>query len=209
MKTRRSLLLALLSLAACADNNASVRVTALCLPPEDPTTCTFSSTCDAQYIGQTIIDVGATNHLWTIVQVDNLLPNNGNTDTFRTNTNDAFVQEYEVEYSGLPFPTATGSVLGSATVPAGGSTVISVLAVNEATAATLTVPAGSYADLVAKLRLKGVYADTTKFETGDFQIPVRVCNGCIGSLTCTLPDVPAYCPPNPGQMPASAKCVTP
>src|SRR5574342_645064 len=118
MKTRRALLLSLLSAAACADNNASVRISALCLPPEDPTSCTFSSTCDAQFIGQTVIDVGATNHLWTIVQVDNLLPNNAKPDTFRTNTNDAFVQEYEVEYSGFPLSTGTGTVLGSAVIPA-------------------------------------------------------------------------------------------
>lgn len=213
MKTRLALLLPLVALASCAQNNASVRVAAICAAPTDPTTCTFTGTCSAQSLDQTTIDVGLTNRLWMLLQVDNLLPNNANAGSYKTNTNDAFVQEYDVEYVGLPIPNSTGSVLGSAMVPAAGSAVISVPAINESVGTLLqggAIPAGSQVDLVAKLRLKGVLADTTQFETGVFQIPIRVCNGCLGAaLTCTAPAVPVYCPPNPGQLPGSSKCVTP
>jgi hypothetical protein len=214
MRTRLALLLPFLAAAGCiADNNASVKVAGICLPPDDPTTCVFAATCSGQYIGQNVMDVNVTNMLWTIIQVDNQAPNNENLSTFRTNTNDAYVQEFEVEYSGAALPTTTAPVFGSAVVPAAGSTVISVQPVPESIGTSLqasgVIAAGGKLDVVAKLRLKGVYGDTTEFETGVFEIPLRICNGCIGRLICTAPDVPAICPPNDGQIPASAKCVTP
>ena len=215
MKTRLALLLPLVALAACtADNNASVKVAGICLPPTDATNCVFSATCSGQYIGRNEIDIGVTNHLWLIVQVNNQLPDNKNLSNFRTNTNDAYVHEVVVEYPGTGLPTATSSILGSAVVPANGTTVISVLAVPESIGDTLrtsgAIPAGGSLDGVAKMRLKGVLGDTTKFETGDFEIPIRVCNGCVGAFACTDPTKPllAVCPPNQGQLPASAVCFT-
>ena len=211
MKTRASLLLPLLTLASCADNNASVRIAALCAPPTDPAVCAYGATCDAQWIGDAKMDVGVTNRYVAVVQVDNLLPNNANASTFKTNTNDAYVQEYEVEYEGGLLPTSTGTVLGSAHVPAGGSAVISVLAVNESVGNVLAaggIPAGSQVDVVAKLRLKGVLADTSAFETGFFNLPIRVCNGCVGTVTCTAPAVKVACPAD-GQTPGGGVCATP
>jgi hypothetical protein len=190
-----------------------VKVAAICLPPDDAATCVFASTCAGQYIGLNEIDIAVTNKLWMVVQVDNQTPSNENLSNFRTNTNDAYVQEFEVEYSGAPLPTTTAPILGSAFVPAAGSSVISVLPIPEAVGTVLqgsAIPAGAALDVVAKLRLKGVYGDTTKFETGVFQIPIRVCNGCIGSFVCADPaKVPVRCPPTDGQLPISVDCITP
>lgn len=208
MKTRLALLLALTAIVGCAKNNASVRVEAVCAVPDD---CKFSAgSCDNVYIGQIAVDLGVATGLQLFVQVDNLLPNNGNANTFRTNTNDAFIQEYEVEYVGLG--TFTGIVTGSATVPAGASQIINV---NLLPAAALSqvlsvVPSGSQFDFLARLRLKGVYADTTSFETGDYEIRGRVCNGtgcaAVVATTCTAPAVLAYCPAA-GQLPTITLCV--
>ncbi|HEY6003908.1 MAG TPA: hypothetical protein VIV57_13610 [Anaeromyxobacter sp.] len=214
MKKRLALLLSLLAAAGCtAQNNASVKFAGMCLPPDDPTTCTFSATCSGQFIGQSTVDVGVTNKFWAVIQVDNQMPNNENLSNFRTNTNDAYVQEFEVEYSGAPLPITTGPVLGSGVVPAAGSTVISVLPVPEIVGTVLqgSVGLGGAIDIVAKMRLRGVYGDTTKFETGVFEFPLRVCNGCVGSFQtgCALPDIAFICPPNDGQLPVSAQCTTP
>jgi hypothetical protein len=214
MKTRRALLLPLLAAAACtAQNNASVKVSAVCLPPDDPTACVFQSTCTGQYIGPNEMDVLVTNKLWAIIQVDNQLPNNENVATGRLNTNDAYVQEAHVEYSGAPLPITTAPILGSALVPAAGSAVISVLPVPESVGTFLQgigILPGGQLDVVAKLRLRGVYGDTTKFETGVFEIPLRVCNGCVGALTCAAPAFPLTCPPDSaGQLPLSSACITP
>ncbi|MFL5444667.1 MAG: LEA type 2 family protein [Myxococcales bacterium] len=212
MKTRLATLLPLLALAACADNNASVHLAAICAPPDDASACEFNATCEAQYIGFTQLDVALANKLWLLVQVDNQTPNNSKGDAFRTNTNDAFVQEYEIEYPGTGFPTARGPIPGSARVPAAGSAVISLPAVDEATTTRVAnaLPlVGSQIDGVAQVKLRGVYADTTSFVTGVFEIPIRACRGCLPVLGCpTLGDVLVFCPQD-GQTPASASCVTP
>jgi hypothetical protein len=207
MKTRLALLLALTALASCAKNNASVRVNAVCGIPDD---CKFSSAgCSDVYIGQIAVDLNVTTNLQLFIQVDNLLPNNTNASTFRTNTNDAFIQEYEIEYVGLG--TFTGAVTGSATVPAASSQVINVDLLPAAALSRVLsiVPPGSQLDFVAKLRLKGVLADTTSFETGDYEIRGRACNGtgCAAVLpkTCTAPAVVLYCPAA-GQLPTITLC---
>jgi hypothetical protein len=208
MKTRLALLLALTALSGCAKNNASVRVEALCAVPDD---CKFSgSTCDLVYIGQVAVDLNLTSSLELFLQVDNLLPDNSNANTFRTNTNDAFIQEYEVEYVGLG--TFTGTVTGSATVPAGASQIINVDLLPAAALSTVlsVVPPGSQLDVVARLRLKGVYGDTTSFESGDYEIRGRVCNGTgcadVVPTTCTAPAVLVYCPAQ-GQLPTVTFCL--
>jgi hypothetical protein len=209
MKTRLALLLALMAVAGCAKNNASVRVNAVCAVPDD---CKFSgTTCSNVYIGQIAVDLAHTNELILFIQVDNLLPSNENANTFKTNTNDAFVHEYELEYVGFP-GTVTASVIGSATVPANSSQIVTVNLLPPDAAAQVMgmVPAGSQLDVVAKLRLKGVLADTTSFETGEYEVRGRVCNGTgcadVVGKTCTAPAVPAFCP-NFGQTPTTPLCV--
>jgi hypothetical protein len=208
MKTRLALLLSLGCLAGCVKNNASVRVAHVCAIPDN---CAFSSGgCDTTYIGQIAIDLAVTNQMLLFLQVDNLLPNNGNPGTFKTNTNDAFIQEYEIEYEGFP-GTFTGPVTGSATVLAATSTVVSVDVVSPIAASQAVgfVPAGGL-DAVAKVRLKGVLADGSSFETGVYEVPFLACNGAgcanIALPTCTAPAVLSVCP-NFGQLPSRGFCV--
>jgi hypothetical protein len=194
MKTRLAAL-ALASLAlACADNGASVEPFAICAPPEDA--CVFAAECDMQYIGQLALDTSVSSFLWIFVQLNNQLPNNADLSAGRVNTNDAFVTEYEVEYEGA----ATGSSMGrvpSSVVPASGSAVISVLLQPPA------VPGG----VLAKLRLKGKYADQSSFETAEFEIPITICQGCLGVPACPAGEtLKSVCPPTAGQMPLSVSC---
>ncbi len=214
MKTPLSLCaLAVLALAACAKNNASIEIAAVCAPPDDAQKCSFSSTCDAETIGRIRLDVAVTNYLWLFIQVNNQTPNNAKSDTGRVNTNDAWVHEYTVTFDGISLPDAQATILGSAYVPAAGSAVISVTPITEALGNTLAgqIPAGGARDVVGHLRLRGVYGDTTEFETGDFDIPIRLCSGCIGpgpGACATAGQFPFVCP-HWGQTPASVKCAQP
>ncbi len=213
MKTRIASLLPLLALAACAKNNASVEIAAVCAPPKDASKCSFSSKCDMVNIGYNAIDVGVAGaSLWLFLQVNNQLPNNENLQTGRLNTNDAWVNEYEITFD-VGLSDVTGPVPGGASlVPAGGSTVISILPIDATAAATLAtaVPAGAGINIVGHLRLKGVYADTTAFETGVFDVAIHACSACSGTApTCAAGDYLAVCPPSWAQSPKSFKCVTP
>lgn len=204
MRTRLASLAALaLAASGCADNTASVRVSMICAPPDDAAKCTFEATCGAEFIGPNTIDVTSPNRsLWLMVQVDNQLPNNRDEKIGRVNTNDAWIHEYRIEYEGLALPEGRGLIEGSAFVPANGSAVISVLAVNQTVFPGLVAGA----QVLAHMRLRGVYGDTHEFETGPFDIPFHVCSGCIPAFTCTT-GVPVACPQG-GQLPASFACKT-
>jgi hypothetical protein len=216
MKTRALFLVPLLALLACAKTNAPIEVVAICLPPDDAEACEFADTCDAQSIGLSAMDTSVTDVLWLIIEVHNQTLNNANGDIGRVNTQDAFVHEARVTFDGAAVSESRFPILGSAHVPADGSAVISVLGIDEAVGAEFIslLPAfGDKVDVVGHMRLRGVYADTTTFETGDFDVPIRVCNGCIGaflSVPCpTLGDFRSICPRNDGQMPLSTSCSAP
>ncbi len=189
MKTRATLralpllALAFVGAAGCADN-ASVQVQAICSPTDD---CTFSGTCDTQYIGYPTLDIGtsASDVLWLVLQVGNQLPNNADSDTWRVNTNDAHVDETVVEYQGAL--GGSKSVGSNFLVPAGGSAVVSV---------KLDMTGAVVGPVLATLRMRGYFDDGTRFETGEFPISITVCSGCVPAcLTATCP------PSSSGQAP--------
>lgn len=199
MKTRLAALALALAGAACtADNNASVQVQRICAPPEDG--CTFSATCDLQYIGVVTMDTAVTDQLWLFLQVNNQLPDDTDAQRGKLNTNDAFVEEYQVEYEGLAAPATSGRL--QSLVPAGGSAVVSVFPIPPAIGASIAVTG----DVIAKLRLKGKYGDEESFETARLEIPIRICSGCVGAPVCADGSPAALCPPNPGQLPLAATC---
>lgn len=207
MKTR-PLILALLALgpAGCADNMTSIEINAICAPPDDAASCTFSATCDAQFIGIASVDVGLTDTLWLIVQMNNQTTNNADPGSFRTNSHDAYVEEVSTEYE-APFPIGdTRQRVGPYVVPANGSSVVSMFPVTSAAAAQIRgavgpVPVG----IVAKVKASGHYQDQSAFETAAYEVAVEVCNGCFDPNPCTT-GVPVAVCPNFGQSPASVKC---
>ena len=208
--TRRALAFALaaaLGATGCADNMTSVQIAAICAPPDDAAICTFASTCDAQFIGITAIDTVQTNTLWLIVQVNNQTTNNADSNTSRTNSHDAYVEEVDVEYE-APFaiPDARQRI-GPFVVPAAGSAVISMFPIPPAAGDIIDAQlVGSTAvGIVAKTKLKGHYQDQTPFETAALEVAVDVCEGCFDPNPCTTGLPVAFCP-NFGQSPASVEC---
>src|SRR5512138_232288 len=199
MKTRLvalasvALLGALAGASGCVENRASVQTQAICMPPDS---CTFSETCEAQYIGYPMLDKGASPNdtLWLTLQVGNNMPNNSNVDVGRVNTNDAHIDETVIAYEGaMGGEQSAGS---NYLVPAAGTAVVSArlnltAAVAGAAAATTEV--------VAHLRFRGYLDDGTRFETGDFPIAVLVCSGGCAPAAC---GTFGTCPPgSEGQLP--------
>jgi hypothetical protein len=202
MKTRALLLaLPLLAVAGCRDNRASVKIQSICAPTSD---CTFSASCDQVYVGYPTLDTlaNANGSLHLYFELKNDLPNNRDVLTGRVNTNDAHVDETVVEFLG---PGLAGATLATQhTVPAGGNTVVRIEVIPQVLGARAALQA--YApttvprDLVANLRVRGYYDDGSRFETGEFPVAVRICQGCVG----TVCGGGATCPPNnDGQLPIS------
>jgi hypothetical protein len=85
--------------------------------------------------------------------------------------------------------------------------VLSVFAIPTSAGLTgASVAAGTTVGVIAKVKGKGIFGDDTSFETPVYEIPVTICNGCVGNITCPDPTqtVVALCPPNDGQLPTGA-----
>jgi hypothetical protein len=220
MKTRLAPLLAALALgsAGCTENMGTVQIFEICSIPESA--CTFSGECEAGYGGEVVVDVAQQTHLSLVLQV-----NNQRATTEGTDVADAYLREYVTEYDVLAAtaaktpdtftaPGTSGRV--AVTIPSSGSTTVMVQPITAPFGAGLvaqlvksTPTAPSYVDLLARLRLKGVYAEGSSFETAEFEIPVRVCNGCLPVL-CLSTQLAASCPPDsPAQLPGRLDaCIT-
>lgn len=208
MKTKIAALALLLAVSACRDNNASVELFGICSFPD---TCTFSGKCGTFTLEVPTLDlaISANDQLWLAIEVHNQLQNNADPTSGRTNTNDAFVQEYAVEYEGLPLAGISGRMLQ--TVPANGTAVITLFPITTAVGRALTTlvtplqnppEAAPYRDIVAKVRVKGIYANGSEFETGSMEIPVHVCKNCLSNTACAFSA--ATCPPqSQGQVPVN------
>lgn len=199
------LLVALAAAGSCAVKAPTVAFTTICAPP-DGGSCTFAATCDAQYIGPSVMDVAVTNQLWLTVEVHNQAADNSDKTIGRANTQDAYLQEIDVSYSGAVAIPATATRMQQR-VPANGTAVVSIFPIPvSAGVAAATLGGAAAADVVAKVKGKGIFGDDTSFETPVYEVPITICNGCLGPTTCADPTqtVVALCPPNDGQRPTGA-----
>jgi hypothetical protein len=219
----RTLVLApLLLLAACVDNKVSIELRHVCAPPDTASTCAFAATCDAVSLTPFFFDVGAgSSRMWLFVEVGNQLESNAATGDGRVNSRDAFVQEAVITYEGGGLGLASASHRLQQMISPGTTQVLSLFPLpDSATAELATFTITGIVDIVAKLKLKGVYGDGSSFETGEYEIPIRICNNCLnagGPLGCpTAGDLLFACPPDAvtsggqlAQLPASTECVAP
>jgi hypothetical protein len=206
MNARTLATLLLVAAAGCSvDNNASVRISAVCYPPTPSETgaCAYSATCDAVWLSNLAVDttyVPTGGTLYWPLQVDNQRPGNATPDG-ATNTATAFITGYKIVYSSstVSIPEVTLEDT-TRTVPASGSTVLSVPIVPVSVATLLGATAGLLAEVRAEIRATGHYGDGTTFETGPFSVQVNVVNGGWLGATCADPlqHVTGYCP-QPGQ----------
>lgn len=172
-----------LTVAACADNRASVQIRGICAGPTD--SCTYSSKCDLYALGEFAFDASFGQPMTLAVEVHNQLKENADVSSGRLNTNDAHVTEVIAEYDGgLP----QSSTLVQQTVPANGTAVIFAYPFSTATADYLDLAgiAGTQV-IVAHMRLKGILDDGSSFETGAIDIPVTVCTDGTATTCVSLP----------------------
>jgi hypothetical protein len=220
MKIRAlAVLLPLLALAGCADDNVSMQVFGICAPPEDE--CVFSGECEAYTLAPLRLDVAQSPFYWAFVEVHNQTAQNDDETAGRPNTHDAYVEEFTVEYEAptLPgtraLPTVTKRLeSGPSVVPAEGTAVISVYPITAEVGAIIRddrIADGGTYEVLAKVRLRGFFADQTRFETAEFPMPIQVCDGAgcadidCDPLTAGVQPPVAACP-KLGQGPVGAFC---
>lgn len=208
------LLLLLAPLVACVKgNNASIEVFSICSPPA-AADCKFSAKCDAQPGSEQIVDLSliSADSMILPVEVHNQLANNADANG-HVNTNDAMVQQVKVSYGVPGFGVRSITTNLSQTVPATGTAVLALNLLNAGAVADFATGLGGAGSVEAifDVKLKGVLADNSQFETGTYRVPVVVCIGCLASAyTCdTAGAVPTKFCIQEGQWPANWTCGAP
>ncbi len=204
MKTRNLAAAVLaLGLSACAAEYSAVGIQAICAPPDPDTTsgaCVYPATCDATFAGTPVLDVATAILDFRLpLQINNLLEDNSS-GPGRINTNDAFIQSFEITYDGASLQP--WSVPAAVTVPTAGSSGALVSLIPSQYFASIPAAGGAArTKLLVNVRALGILASQSSFTTAWFAIPVDVCSGCLDFVLC--PDsttVLATCPSTaPGQ----------
>ena len=215
MKTRTIATAALaLALSACSAEFSPVAIHAICAPPDPDSTsgsCLYPATCDATFAGTPILDATTAQVDFRLpVQVNNALQDNSSPVNGRINTNDAFIQWYEITYTGAALQP--WSVADALTVPTAGSSggLIRLIPVQYFPA--LVPPGSATLSIVVNVRAHGILTSQDSFTTAWFQVPVEVCAGCLAGSFCPPGSVMASCPSaapgqtSPGQS-ATVTCI--
>jgi hypothetical protein len=182
MNLKTQTLLALLvgvALTGCAPNRGSLEAVAVCAMTND---CTFSAKCDAVHLGDVQYNsAGGTQWLQFPVEIQNQIPDNASEELFRSNTNDAHVTGYILEYDGVGPGSMTLDV-GHHTIPAAGSSIVWVYAAGPG------APLGNY---TVNIKFFGYYDNGREFETPPFPVALKVDNsfagGCGGTTVLSCP----------------------
>jgi hypothetical protein len=194
------------------DNDASVEIFTLCLPPDDAKACGTDGTCEAMLASPrpfvfTTVN-GRLNALEMFVQVNNQLLPNGDPELGRVNTNDFVGGDYLLSFGGLPnlsdvvFPANVTVAANSSSTP-----VIPLIPMSTMQQIIATAPAGSASVVIVEVRLRGELRDGSEVETGPFTVAVDVFNADFVPACPNPGDLAFFCP-NAGQT-ASLVCETP
>ena len=186
-----------LGLSACAAEFSGVGIYAICSPPPpDATTgsCLYPATCDAVLAGTPVLDVTTAQVDFRLpVQINNLLADNSNAADGRINTNNAFIESFEMTYSGAS--VAPWTVGAAVTVPTAGSSGALLRLIPVAYFPALAPAGSATSNIQVNVRAHGVLGSQDSFTTAWFSVPVAICAGCLASeFTCTPPAVLVTCP---------------
>jgi hypothetical protein len=198
MKTRNfAAAILALGLSACSAEYSAVGIQAICAPPApDPTTgaCLYPATCAATFAGTPLLDATTAKLDFRLpFQLNNLLVSNANAADGRVNTNDAFVQSFEMTYPGTTLPTQT--ITAAVTVPTAGSSGALISLIPVGSFAVIAPPGATATTRIqVNVRAHGVLASQDSFTTAWFQVPVDVCSGCLAGSICPPGSILATCP---------------
>lgn len=205
---RRLLPIAIAAAAAgCTVTAPTVSFSAICSMP-DAATCTFGDTCNAQILFPAEIDLSVTSQLFLGMEAHNQARDNSDPASGRINTRDAYVQEIQITYAGGALAIPSVSVRMQQRIPANGTAVLGILPIPASAGLTAaSLGAGTSTQVIATVKGKGIFGDGSSFETPDFDVPVSICNGCLGPLPpCADPAQTLFVCPQDGQRPVTFAC---
>ncbi|HET8723215.1 MAG TPA: hypothetical protein VFM53_03350 [Anaeromyxobacteraceae bacterium] len=184
-------------LSACAAEFNAVAIQAICAPPVPDTdgSCTYPATCSDTLAGTPVLDVTTAQLDFRLpVEIRNALQDNSSQIDGRINTNDAFIQSFEMKYAGTSL--AAWSVPAAVTVPTQGTASAVLRLIPVQYFGSISPPPAATTTITVSVRAAGVFSSQSGFTTAWFDVPVAVCAGCLAASPCATGTVfTASCPP--------------
>jgi hypothetical protein len=179
--------------SGCAENESSLFIEGvLSLSTSD---CVARPDAQAEFLAQGVLDYAFAEGYVAAVQVGNQLTQQGNRDKIRTETSRIHLQGV----TGSVFDVGGGETdfeaIGTGFVhPAAGTTPgLAAMFVNLVDADSLSaIEAGGEGLIVVRFRVYGTTLGGKEIESGDFDYPIFVCNGCLVNYPAS-----AYDPASP------------
>ena len=177
--------LALLAASCSAPQSGAVSLFGVCAFPQPSNGgCSFASGgCGASLAGTAIFDVvdaAANGGAFDLpLQVNNQALSSASTANGTADVDTAYVQSFEITYTGTNIPSATIPV--QLTVPSGTDSVFDVVLIPPDRVASLPAVAGAFVDIVLDVKATGVFLSGGSFTTQTLQVPVTLCatSGCL------------------------------
>jgi hypothetical protein len=169
------------SLTGCVDNESSLFIEGvLSLSASD---CLAQPDSDAEFTPQGVLDVYFSEGYVAAVQVGNQLTQQGNREKTRTETSrlrleGAIGTVFDVNGGEHPFEAIATGFAHPASGTEPGLAAIFVNLVNSEMIAALRDTEG-YGMIVVRFRVYGTTLGGKEIESGDFDYPIYVCNGCL------------------------------
>lgn len=179
-----------IAMPACATNDQSIFIQGALAPPASRLngTCTYTADPQAGELLRGVADLGVTDSYFTVLLVGNQLvprgdPNANRAESSRVHVDGAVVRVTETD--GTLIHEFTSSATGFANPGSNntpGFTISGIVALDAPTRELLlpSLPNRSVSKTVlAVIKAFGVTTGGTDVESGEFQLPIEVCNGCL------------------------------
>lgn len=166
---------ALLGPVACADNKSTLFIRHVLAKPDD---CLFKPDPAGAFIGQGTLDLQFTDTYAPFVLVGNQMVAQGDDDTLKTETSRIQLQGAEVSLTtaaGSEVANYTTTISGTIDPEPGADAGYGVTQVVMVPPGAVNAP-GSY---IANVTVFGETLGNQDVETGEFNFPIEICDGCL------------------------------
>lgn len=177
---------------ACVENDRSIFVRAVLAPPQNRQNgeCFYEPEEDAAFYAEGTVDMAATDSYFAYLLSGNLMRARANTDQTRSESNAAHINGAIVRVTTAngvlinEFTATSSSFIPAQENNAPGLGVVGVTLIDgptlQAIKRTATAPLTTTARLVlANVKIFGETLGGVDLESGEFQYPIRVCEGCL------------------------------
>jgi hypothetical protein len=183
---------------ACVHDDSSIFVNQVLAPQlvTPGTACTYTSDPTQPYLTQGVLDTAFKQSYTAVFLIANQIIPVGDPTQPDTETSDVVIQGAIIritDATGVPLNGSKGyTELGTVTIPpAQGNTpsyaAISMTILDQATVASVAVTPGSTRRLLTYTQFFGQTLGGESVETGEFEFPVDVCDGCL--ITFSASDI--------------------